>query len=546
MASGTLNVNSLVASEIGTLNQFEDTSLSTETHQEFLAYNDSGIDPSSGDGFVNKNMAIENLNNVISSSTPNNDVLLTYNDTAVDSSNATGWIGKKVSDILESFQVTVEGLVTIGMSLDRGRKGNVAVTDCVAFTGDLVGGNTMSLASCGDNNMIMKREPTDADFVFMDVLNKGEITNLQYPAGTIFRSKKGISGFSSPFPMPFGISSLSDTYFRMFALRQAVSVYATSAGLESVVTLYASDETTIVDGPYTIPPYGTATLACNGNTEFVVIATKNVYCGTIGYRGVFATNDYIDMRLVPPMALKIITFSRNCRVSARFDNTVVRWYRRNGETGVFTMNAGTPIPIYTGTINEEAGPANAGNNADYAADGCVILEANKPISGFSGADSQGWEATHAWPVDQLAQVFPNPSTIDNNADAGRSSITISSVYEGTASVYDATNTFIASFNITRTVAVTTAEDQLYPASGQWKPVDSGLTNLVGGYVEVNVPAYCVMNFNGSAVWTADAGDEIVITGSTPEEIRAEIIKDSNGIFRRRDIDAAGVETWNIC
>ena len=212
------------------------------------------------------------------------------------------------------------------------------------------------------------------------------------------------------------------------------------------------------------------------------------------------------------------------------------------------MTAGVPVAIYTGTINEDVGALNnnAGNDTDYAADGCVILEANKPITGFSGADSQGWEATHAWPVDQLSQVFPNPSTMDNNADAGRSSITISSMYEGTASVYDSTNTFIASFTITRTVPVTTAEDQLYPASGQWQPTDSGLTTFVGGYVEVNVPSYCVMNFNGSAVWTADAGDEIVITGSTPEELKADIIKDANGIFRRRDIDAAGVETWTIC
>jgi len=58
----------------------------------------------------------------------------------------------------------------------------------------------MALASCGNNNIVMKREPTDSDFVFMAVLDKGEIINLQYPSGTIFRSKKGVSGFSSMKP----------------------------------------------------------------------------------------------------------------------------------------------------------------------------------------------------------------------------------------------------------------------------------------------------------------------------------------------------------
>lgn len=551
MASGTLNVNSLVATEIGTLTQFEDTDLSTETHQEFLSFNDSLTDGTHGDGFVNKNMAIENLNAVISSTSPINDTLLTYNDNSVNSLIATGWVEKKVSDILESFQVTVEGLVTIGMSVTRGEKGNVAATDCVAFT-DLIetGTNTMALASCGDNNIVLKREPTDSDFVFMAVLDKGEIINLQYPSGTIFRSKKGVSGFSSPFPMPFGVSSFSDIYFKFYALRETVSVYATSAGLESIVTLYSSDESTIIDGPYTIAPYETTTLLCPSNTEFAIIATKSVYCGTIGDRGsgITGVNRYIDMRLIPPMSLEIITFNRRCEVSSRFDNTLVRWYRRNGETGSFTVTAGIPVSIASGSINEDTGATNlnAGDTVDYGADGCVILRADKPITGFSGADSQGWEATYAYPLNQLSQVFPNPATIDDNTDAGRSSITISSPYEGTAIVYDSTQTVVASFTITRTVAVTTASDQLYPASGQWTPLSSGLTDFTGGYVEVNVPSYCVMNFNGSAIWSRDAGDEMIITGSTPEELRAEIVKDSSGIYRRRDIDTGGLETWNVC
>ena len=55
-----------------------------------------------------------------------------------------------------------------------------------------------------------------------------------------------------------------------------------------------------------------------------------------------------------------------------------------------------------------------------------------------------------------------------------------------------------------------------------------------------------MNFAGSSIWPSDAGDEMLIPGVTPDEIRAEIVKDAGGLFRRRDISATGIETWNIC
>ena len=49
--------------------------------------------------------------------------------------------------------------------------------------------------------------------------------------------------------------------------------------------------------------------------------------------------------------------------------------------------------------------------------------------------------------------------------------------------------------------------------------------------------------NGSSVWTSDGGQEMIIPGTTPEDIRAEIRLDASGIARRRDISAAGVVTW---
>ena len=62
-------------------------------------------------------------------------------------------------------------------------------------------------------------------------------------------------------------------------------------------------------------------------------------------------------------------------------------------------------------------------------------------------------------------------------------------------------------------------------------------------MQTTTPALCIVNMNGSSVWTSDSGEELIIPGTTPEDIRAEIRIDAGGIARRRDINAAGVVTW---
>ena len=537
--TGTVSFNEiLLETEAMSLDQLTDVTIGTELHNNVLTYNEVAQDAGFAEGFVNKDKEIITLGNFTAAETPVHDQLLVYHDNAIDSSEVSGWSDKTVSQLLGSFQVTVEGLVAISNSKKKGKDGNAGLSDMVAFTDSTAeNGFTMSISSCGDNNVVFKRELTDTDFVFMEVLSKGQISNLSYGSGTIFRSTKGITGFSAPFPMPMGVSSLSDTYFRFFAFRHSVFVFVTSAGLESVVTLYGSDGSTIVDGPTTISPYGSASFACNANTEFIVTATENVYCGT--YADHNTNGLQIDMRLLPPMEQELILWNRQARITAQETNTTVTYYRRDGVTGTFTVQAGTPLNI-TGTV---------GSTADFGEDGCLILRSDKPISGFSGADSQGFEAVPAWPLTQLAQLFANPANIDNNADAGRSSVTIASPYEGTATIYDTTGTVLTTFAVTRGAAInpaSTAADQLFPAAGQFQPVDIALADWLGGYVEVNVPSICIMNFNGGTTWPSDAGDEMLIPGVTPYSLRASIIKDANGLYRRRDIDASGVETWNIC
>ena len=76
---------------------------------------------------------------------------------------------------------------------------------------------------------------------------------------------------------------------------------------------------------------------------------------------------------------------------------------------------------------------------------------------------------------------------------------------------------------------TTPEDQLYPAAGQWKPFDNSIA-LWDGWIETNVPCNCIMNFSGDPLYTGNY-DETTIPGTTPDEIRAEIVKDAGGLYR---------------
>ena len=526
-------------------NQLIDVNIATETHEEYISFNDNATDGAFPDGWVPKTHEILDMTNVDAAIAPLHNSLLVWNNSVADPLFPDAWIDKPIISIIEDLSVTVEGIVAIQTSTLKGRSGNPGLTDMVAFTDTLTNGFTCGMGSAGNNNAIYKREPTDTDFVYLQTLSKGELANFDLPAGTVFRSTKGIMGFSAPFPHPFGVSSLSDTYFRFYVFRRTNVVNVTSAGLESIVTLIGSDGTTIVDGPSTIAPFGSTQMECglDATGEFVITSSTPVYCST-------QTTDNLDHRIVPPMALELMVWNRLCRVTAQETNTEITWYRRGpltNDSGTFIVNAGTPINIYNGNRNTGAGEANAGNTTDYGIDGCLILRVNKPISGFSGADGNGGEATPGWPLDQMAQVFPNPANIDDNADRGRASVTIGSQYEGTMFVYDSTQTLITSLAITRPTAVVVSSDQLYPASVQWAPVDSGLVDWNGGYIETNVPCVCIMNMNGSpSPWVADGGDELNIVGVTPDDIRAVIRTDADGFKRRRDIDNAGAETWNIC
>jgi len=521
--SGSVSARLMVISDDSSnLDQLTDVIITPASHDQTIKYDSMN--------WVTSDVLLTDLADMNLDSVEHNDILI-WNATTDQ------WDNGKLSSLLEELEGIVRGIVAIRLSVFIGEDGNSAKALSVAFTDDVESGFTLGIGSCGDNNAIYTKAPSDIGFSFLMTLNKGQNVNLNLEAGTVFRSDRGIAGFTIPFPMPFGISNLSDRYFRFFAFRNDNVVFATSAGRDSLVTLFASDETTIVDGPNFISSYGSTVLNCNANTEFVVVATTDIFCGTRGDRGAgIVNNRFIDMRLVPPMTTEVIVHSRQNRLSARFPDTSVDYYRRNMTTGNFTVQGGTPLGIFGAT----------GNQADYNPDGWLILRSDKPIAGFSGADSVGWEATPAWPLTALAQLFPIVSSIGASTDFGQSSISLASPYEGSASVYDENQVLLDTFTLTRgTSPPTSPNDQLFPAAGQWNPQISLGTTLSSGYIECTVPCVCVCNFQGSTVFN-DGGDEMIIPGATPEELRAFIRKDPDGFLRRRDIDASGNETWNLC
>ena len=509
-----------------TLHHLTDVVITSATHDQTVKYDSTH--------WVNTTVALRDLGDMNLGSVAHNDVLIWNSAT-------NKWENGKLTSLLTTLEATVNGIVSIKLSVYVGEElGDTAKALAVAFTDDVESGYTLTMASCGDNNAVYKKEPSDTTFTFLTTLNLGDRYNANLPAGTVFRSDKGIAGASDPFPMPFGVSTLAATFFRFYAFRGSVYVYATSAGRDSLVTLYASDNTTIVDGPTFISAYGSTVLTCNANAEFVISSSTDIFCGTgTGATGTSA-NAYVDIRLIPPMRCELIVHNRFNRVSAQETDTSVTWYKQDMTQGTATVNSGTPLLFGTGV--------RAGSDADFANRGWLILRSDKPISSFCGADGAGSNATEAWPVEFLAQMFPIYSTVDQSTTYRQAGINIASPYEGTARIYNESRVLLFTFNYTRGVSPpVTPEDQLYPAAGQSRPAADGYATLQGGWVETTTPALCVINFNGATGFGAsDNGDETVIPGSSPEDMKAQIRKDPDGFLRRRDIDSTGAESWNIC
>ena len=515
-----------------TLDQIEDVTAPTPTHNDVIIYKNNAVDAGFTTGWHSNPLSIEDLTNVeigTATTTAHNEVIA-YND-GTDAAVPVGWVNRPITSLFTGLEATIEGIVASANAVIKGAEGNSGGTDMVMMSSSVAAGDgttNLSICSSTDNNRVSKRELSDTDYSFVQTLSRGEIANLTFTTGTLIQSTNGVYGFTGPFPTPLGLPSFSLKAARFSVSSLSSTIICASSGTEVTVTLLQADGSTIVSGPTVLAANQVSSFACGAIGEYLITSTGYIVCA-INENGT-------NIRVLPPMSSELIGWNRNCSISALSGTASVEWYRRTGVNGTQSVVSGTPLTFTA-----------AGTNADFAENGCIILRSNVPISSYAQNDSVGNQAVPGWPLDQLAQSFPNPGYIDSNTDYGRASIAIGSPYEGTASVYDNTDTLVATFTYTRTVAVTNPDDQLYPAAGRWKPSDVTLSTVLdGGYVTTNTPAICIMNYNGSSLWTSDTGDEICIAGTTPDYLRAEIRRDASGILRRRDVSATGVVTWNVC
>jgi len=259
----------------------------------------------------------------------------------------------------------------------------------------------VQLGSGGNGNEVVFYQDGD-DFANNIVktrvfLSKGQIhIENGCQDGTVITSTQGICGASSNgvptsadvSPMPLGNEGFAGRQFFLFAFRSSNNptgqsrgeVYVAAGAVSSEVSLLSGDGQTVVDGPYTIPPYGVQIFLTNANSEFQVVATQNVFVGIAAEMGV-TNQKFYDMRLVPPLSTNLIGQNRNGRLSALYDNTEVWWYRQNGEIGKMIASPGSPIQIYNGTRNLLGDVFNISADATPATGGTFTITVNGETTG---------------------------------------------------------------------------------------------------------------------------------------------------------------------
>lgn len=528
MASGKVMVGSIVITDDSiNLDQLVDVTATAPSTGDTLVYKDNAVDTNFSSGWHGIKLSSDDLSDVNTSVTGQSSVL-SYNVNTEDGSyGGTGWYPKNISALFSTLDSTVNSIVGLSTARIRSEKGDPSRSDMVLFTAveASIGGPTVSISSCGSNNIVEKKDPTDGSFSFVQTVDKGEKIDLTFPAGTVLRSSKGIYGFSGPLPTPLGSSSFALTASQ-FYVSSSATLNVVSLGTEVNLSLFSGDQSTLLSGPTTIAAYQTGSFSCPSVGEYFVSSTGPV---------VACVNEAnSNIRPLVPMTTEILTMNTGCLVSALSATTNVTWYRRNGTTGSVVVSPGTAVAL------------GAGNDAVLSPNGWVRVVADKPISTFSSTDSIGTQSVSGYPVSQLAQLFSNPSFIDSSTSYGQSGVAIASPYEGVATVYTSAGVVLDTFTYVRSVAVTTAADQQFPSGGRWKPSDVSVsTTWDGGWISTSTPAVCIMNSSGDTTWSS-SGQEFFVLGTTPDEIEADIKKDGNSIWRRRDLSNTGVVTWNIC
>jgi len=195
---------------------------------------------------------------------------------------------------------------------------------------------------------------------------------------------------------------------------------------------------------------------------------------------------------------------------------------------------------------------NAGSNSDYASAGCIKLVGSGPISCLSGADGAGLEATYYVPTSALTQRIPLYLGTEQSGNGDASGICVQSPYRGTYKIFRQDGSLVYENNFDRALTNIESEfNQRFPCAFNLTGTNGGgsdatfTENFEGGYIEADVPINLVMNSAGNENFITDGistdDDEIILYGITPEDIRSEIRKGTDGRIRKRVISSSGTQ-----
>ena len=394
--------------------------------------------------------------------------------------------------------------------------------------------------------------------------------------GAIITSTAGFYGVSeqlnggdeSPMPLlSYGLS-FTDTFFFAFRNSQIYDpdgvsanqgwVHVVNGPLESVAKLTDGVGVTVRGQEnITLQPWEYRRFYTDGNKEYILSATNPVMACINANMNNNPTGRFADSRLIMPNTNDGITWPRAGNVSAPFNATDVNYFVRDGAEGTFTVSPGFPVDFDSAT-----GAADQ----DYEPNGATRVLATGLITGFSGADSSGLEASPLMPVSAMSQIVAQPFFIDDAGDGGNSGIAIASPYEGTARVFswnDLTRTLDLEYTIpiTRNIGPppSTSSDQLHPAAGGVANEVSYPVQLDGqlrpGVIVADVPITVVAQ-NATPTFTPELrsqngqvttsivndDDETLMLGVTPNDLRAEIRKGSDDLAYRLAVNA-GPANW---
>jgi hypothetical protein len=401
--------------------------------------------------------------------------------------------------------------------------------------------------------------------------------------GAIITSQQGFYGASEQYdaveghgPMPllsFGLS-FEKTFlygFRSFGVNEGL-IRVINGPLDNTITLTHGDGSPVLDAHsaaqenIALAPWQAITLTGDGEFEYILSGTRPMMACV---QSRMVEPRFRDNRLVMPLTNDGITWTRRGFVSALYQDTSVGWYTRSGASGLLNgagngVSPGAPVDL------ESAPPLGTGTNTNnYQPDGACRFRATGLISGYSGADGAGFEATPLMPVSAMSQVVAQPFHIGDVGAGDETGIVLASCYECEAKYYEydetsgrAIETYHLQLTREPTINLDVPEKQFHPAAAALSNDVgvSGVFELTGplkpGVIVASAPVMMIAqnadvdlqpdirSQNGTTTTSIITEfDETLMLGWTPESLRAEIRQDAAGYSRLRSIDGAGTETW---